>query len=158
MDLDDVARLAALRESGQIETLESKHSPDKRLPWPGDRVRVRRLITYEGRREWVEETLMRAVTTMVVGQHASIVGVTLDPFPVVLSPLPDVQTAGDNARAQLGQQIANIIESAAFAVRANPEAIGAGADAVAAITELHKTLQAVHRLSLHATRPTGGPR
>lgn len=54
-----------------------------------DRVRVLRLIEYEGPRSWIEHTLSRATTGRrvvgnVQGQICTITGVTITQFPEIL--------------------------------------------------------------------------
>lgn len=54
-----------------------------------DRVRVLRLVEYEGPREWVEETIGRAIhgrkqIGRIDGETVYVTAVTLDEFPRVL--------------------------------------------------------------------------
>lgn len=72
---------------------------------PHDRVRVRRLITYEGPRYWVEKTLATSIQgpRMIGPGDAIIHGVTLDPFPV---PIDNAVLLG---REQVCDQILEIL-------------------------------------------------
>jgi hypothetical protein len=79
---------------------------DPQGPKPSDRVRLRRLVTYEGDRRWLEETLARSqpVRMLPGGNWISIV--TIDPFPVVVvDPTPTIAAAaqGEILRELLGE-------------------------------------------------------
>lgn len=125
-------------ESTQLKILEETREKTQFLPrepgvpWPTDYVRVQRLVIYEGERSWVEECLLRAIHgTRQVAPKGRITGITLDPFPV---PIENPIQATREAKAEFGKEIATLIE----------------ASDEASVQPDSKTLQAIHRLVLHA--------
>lgn len=66
-----------------------------------DIVVVRRLITYQGPRDKVEKQLESCVTNLRVGNGVKMTGVTLSPFPEVVTKADEIKAAIEEGR-QMG--------------------------------------------------------
>lgn len=92
-------------DDGKALAVAEPADPDRRFAQaPHDRVRLRRLVTYEGPRHWLEATLARSLHGVrALPNDAFIHAVSLDPFPV------PVMAIAETVREQVCAQILEIL-------------------------------------------------